>query len=172
MNTDDPHLKCHLKSQIILHICPHHHVVVLKLRCRRSCHNANKICTMIGTSVETIRVQSSPPEESPVVSPRVEDTSDFVRVSSAASSLPAQTARYRRHVNVTPTVPQETLVFSQKPSVVAWFQRCFRVSHLFGLPTPRKVDSSNMTHIPATSGVASNGSSVVGKIATTRMMCW
>ena len=41
MNTDDPHLKCHLKSQIILHICPHHHVVVLKLRCRRSCHNAN-----------------------------------------------------------------------------------------------------------------------------------
>ena len=28
----------------------------------------------------------------------------------AASSLPAQTARYRRHVSVTPTVPQETLV--------------------------------------------------------------
>ena len=47
MNTDDPHLKCHLKSQISLHICPHHHVVVLKLRCRRSCHNANKICTII-----------------------------------------------------------------------------------------------------------------------------
>ena len=42
MNTDDPHLKCHLMSQIILHICPHHHVVVLNLRCRRSCHNANK----------------------------------------------------------------------------------------------------------------------------------
>ena len=42
MNTDDPHLKCHLMSQIILHICPHHHVVVLKLRCRRSCHNANE----------------------------------------------------------------------------------------------------------------------------------
>ena len=47
MNTDNPHLKCHLKSQIILHICPHHHVVVLKLRCRRSCHNANKICAII-----------------------------------------------------------------------------------------------------------------------------
>ena len=31
------------------------------------------------------------------------------------------------------------VVFSQKPSVVAWFQRCFRVSHLFGLPAPRKV---------------------------------
>ena len=42
MNTDDPHLKCHLMSQIILHICPHHHVVVLNLRCRRSSHNANE----------------------------------------------------------------------------------------------------------------------------------
>ena len=65
------------------------------------------------------------------------------------------------------------VVFSQKPSVVAWFQRCFRVSHLFGLPAPRKVDSLNRTHIPAMSRVAANGSSVVGKIATTmRMMCW
>ena len=42
INTDDPHLKCHLMSQVILHICPHHHVVVLILRCRRSCHNANE----------------------------------------------------------------------------------------------------------------------------------
>ena len=65
------------------------------------------------------------------------------------------------------------VVLSQKPSVVAWFQRCFRVSHLFRLPAPRRVDSSNRTHIPAISGVAANGSSVVGKIATTtRMMCW
>ena len=65
------------------------------------------------------------------------------------------------------------VVFSQKPSVVAWFQSCFRVSHLFGLPAPRKVDSSNRTHIPAISGVEAKGSSVVGKIATTtRMMCW
>ena len=30
----------YLKS--FLHICPHHHVVVLNLRCRRSCHNANE----------------------------------------------------------------------------------------------------------------------------------
>ena len=65
------------------------------------------------------------------------------------------------------------VVFSQKPSVVAWFQRCFRVSHLFGMPAPRKVDSSNKTHIPAIFGVAANGSSVVGEIATTtRMICW
>ena len=42
MNTDDPHLKCHLMSQIILHIYPHHHVIMLKLRCRQSCHNANE----------------------------------------------------------------------------------------------------------------------------------
>ena len=56
-----------------------------------------------------------------------------------------------------------SVVFSQKPSDVAWFQRCFRVSYLFGLQAPRKVDSSNRTHIPAISGVAANGSSVVGK---------
>ena len=69
------------------------------------------------------------------------------------------------------------VVFSQKLSVVAWFQRCLCVPHLFGLPAPRKVDSSNRTHIPAISGVAANGSSVVGKIATTTRMivctcCW
>ena len=59
----------------------------------------------------------------------------------------------------------------QKPSVVAWFQRCFRVPHVF-LPSPREVDSTDRTHIPAISRVAANGSSVVGKSATTtRMMC-
>ena len=36
----------------------------------------------------------------------------------------------------------------QKPSAVTWFQRCFRVSHLFGAPSPRKVDSTNGVHIP------------------------
>ena len=65
------------------------------------------------------------------------------------------------------------VVLSQKPSVVAWFQRCLCVPHFLGLSAPRKVDSSNKTHIPAISGVATNGSSGVGKIATTtRMMCW
>ena len=58
MNTDDPHLKCHLMSQIILHICPHHHVVVLNLRCRRSCHNASKICAMIAVLGEVLLVFS------------------------------------------------------------------------------------------------------------------
>ena len=57
-------------------------------------------------------------------------------------------------------------------SQISTFQRCLCVSHLFGLPAPRKVDSSNRTHIPAISGVAANGSSVVGKSATTTgMMC-
>ena len=64
------------------------------------------------------------------------------------------------------------VVFSQKPSVVVRFQRCFRVSHLFGLPSPRKVDSTDKTHIRGISQVATNGSGVVGKIATTaRVMC-
>ena len=64
-------------------------------------------------------------------------------------------------------------VLPQKPSVVAWFQRCFCVPHLFGLTSSRKVDSANRTHIPTISGIAANGSGVVDKIAkTTRMMCW
>ena len=62
------------------------------------------------------------------------------------------------------------VVFSQKQSVVAWFQRCLCVLHLFGLPAPRKVDSSNKTHIPAISGVAANGSSVVGKAKLQRRL--
>ena len=49
-------------------------------------------------------------------------------------------------------------VLPQKPSVGAWFQRCFRVPHLFELPSSRKVDLLL---------------GVVDKIAkTTRMMCW
>ena len=43
---------------------------------------------------------------------------------------------------------------------------------MFGLPSPRKVDSTDRTHIPIISLVATNGSGVVRKIATTaRMMC-
>ena len=48
MSTDDPHWpKCHLKSQIILHSCLHHDVIVLKLRCRRSCHRASRTCAVM-----------------------------------------------------------------------------------------------------------------------------
>ena len=66
-------------------------------------------------------------------------------------------------MRVTPSAAGDVgVVFSKKPSVVAWFQRCLCVPHLFGLPAPRKVDSSSRTHIPAISGVAANGSSVVG----------
>ena len=127
-----------------------------------------------GTSVETISVQSSP-TESPVMSPRREAVNSCVRVSNAGPSPSAQTVKYRRHVNVTSTVPSRgpVAVFSQKPSVAAWIQRCFRVPHLFGLPSSRKVDSSNRTHIPAISGIAANGSGMVDKIAkTSSMMCW
>ena len=140
---------------------------------RRSLNNG-KTASTIGTSVETISVQSSPPE-SLVVSPRSDSTSDFCsclkrRFVSACTNSQISTPRECDSHSTTGDVG---VVFSQKPSVVAWFQRCFRVFHLFGLPAPRKVDSSNRTHIPAISGVAPNGSSVVGKIATTtRIMCW
>ena len=137
---------------------------------RKSLNNGTTTFTN-GTSAETISVQSSPPE-SPVMSPRSED---FVRVSNAASSPPAQTIQIStpRECDSHSAAGDVGVVFSQKPPVVAWFQRCSRVSHLFGLWAPRKVDSSNRTHIPAISGVAVNCSSVVGKIATTnRKMCW
>ena len=71
--------------------------------------NNGRTASTFGTSVETISVQSSPPE-SPVMSPRGEAATPSVRVSNAAPFPPAQTVRYRRHVNVTPIVPQETLV--------------------------------------------------------------
>ena len=55
------------------------------------------------------------------------------------------------------------VVLPQKPS---------RVLHVFGLPSPREVDPTDRTHFPGISRVATNGSGVVGKIATTaRMMC-
>ena len=78
------------------------------IRMRRSLNNG-KTASTSGTSVETSSVQSSPPE-SPVMSPRGEAATPSVRVSNAAQVPSAQTVRYRRHVNVTPTVPQETLV--------------------------------------------------------------
>ena len=52
------------------------------------------------------------------VSPSGEVAATSVRVSNAVPSPSAQTARYRRHVNVTPTVPQEALL------------SCFHRSHL------------------------------------------
>ena len=56
MNTDDPCLKCHLMSQVILHICLHHHVVVLNLRCRRSCHNANENLRNYGADQQRLQI--------------------------------------------------------------------------------------------------------------------
>ena len=60
----------------------------------------------------------------------------------------------------------------QQPLVVAWFQHCFCVSHMFGVPLPRKMDSTVRTYIPGISRAPTNVASVVGKIATTaKMMC-
>ena len=62
--------------------------------------------------------------------------------------------------------------FRSSHQLLRWFQRCFRVSHLFGVPSPRKMDSTNRTHIPRISRAPTIGTNVVGKIATTaNMMC-
>ena len=69
------------------------------IRMRRSLNNGRTASTS-GTSVETISVQSSPPE-SPVMAPRGDAATTSVRVSNAVPVPSAQTVRYRRHVNVT-----------------------------------------------------------------------
>ena len=46
------------------------------------------------------------------------------------------------------------------------------VSHMFGVTAPRKMDSTNRTHVPGISRAPADGRSVVGNIATTAtMMC-
>ena len=105
---------------------------------------------------------------------RGEAATSSVRVSNAVPVPPGTNSQ-------TPT-PRECgphsasrcpfVVLPQKPSIVAWFQHCLRVPHVFGLPSPRKVDSTDRTHNPGISRVATNVSGVVGNIATTaRMMC-
>ena len=61
------------------------------------------------------------------------------------------------------TSRERGVVLPQKPSVAAPCQRCFRVSHVFGLSSPRKVDSTDRTHIPGIFRVATNGSNVVAE---------
>ena len=125
-----------------------------------------------GRTVETISVQSSPPE-SLVTIPRGEPL--LLSVSrtpcwlSVSTNSEISTPRERDSHSAS---RDHGVVLPQKPSVVAWFKRCFRVSLVFGLPSPRKVDSTDRTHIPGISRVATNSSGVVGKIATTaRIMC-
>ena len=103
----------------------------------RRLQNKGRTASTIGTHVETISVQSSPPE-SPVVS-RGEAAATSVRVSIAVPSPSAQTARKQRHVSVTPSASRGLVVVPpKKPPDVAWFQRCFWVSLLFGVPSRRK----------------------------------
>ena len=61
---------------------------------------------------------------------------------------------------------------SQQPSAIAWLQRSFRASHLFGVPLSRKMDSTDQTSIPGISRAPTDVASVAVKIATTaKMMC-
>ena len=91
------------------------------------------------------------------------------RASSVNTNSEISTPR-ERDAHSAPRDPG--VVLPQKPSVVAWFKRCFRVPLVLGLPSPREVDSTDRTYFPGISRVATNGSGVVGKIATTaRMMC-
>ena len=123
-----------------------------------------------GTSVETISVQSSPPES----------TSDVSQKRSSHHFCPCL-LRHAGSVTTNSEISTPRACDSHSasrddgvvlPQVVAWFQSCFRVSHVFGLQPPRKVDSTDRTHIPEICRAATNGSGVVGKIATTaRMMC-
>ena len=78
------------------------------IRTRRSQSNGRTESTS-GTSVETISAQSSS-TEFPVMSLRCEAANPCVRVSDAGPSPSAQTRKYRRHVNVIPTMPQENLL--------------------------------------------------------------
>ena len=88
MNTDDPHLKCHLMSQVILHLCPHHHVVVLNLRCRRSCHNANENLRMVAELWHDGDKYRRSPEACCETYPVWQRWEDLARVPFQARELP------------------------------------------------------------------------------------
>ena len=75
----------------------------------RMLQNNGRTASTNDIHVETINVQSSPPEP-PVASSRSEAAATFVRVSDAVPSPSSQKARYRHHVNVTPTLPREALL--------------------------------------------------------------
>ena len=105
------------------------------------------------------------------MSPRGEAATTSVRVSNAVPVPPGQTARYRRHVNVTPTMPQDALLscFHRSHQLLPGSSA---VSHLLGVPSPPKMDSTSRTVIPGISRAPTKGTSVVGKNATTaKMMC-
>ena len=126
------------------------------IRMRRSLNNG-KTASMTGTSVETISVQSSPAR----ISRDFSQKRGYLRFCSCLK---------RRYVsactNSQISTPRECdshsaagdvgVVFSQKASVVAWFQRCFRVSHLFGLPaknTPKRTRLAQLSPYQASISV-------------------
>ena len=75
------------------------------IRMKRLQNNDGRMASTIRRHVETIILQSSP-TETPVVYPRGESATTSVRVSDAVPSPSRPTARCRRHVNVTPTMPR------------------------------------------------------------------
>ena len=105
---------------------------------------------------------------------------DCVAESSASTRRRSVTVSVRTHSQISPPCERDShsvtrspgVVPPKKSSVAAWFPRCFGVSHLFGVPSPRKKDSTNRTHIPRISRAPTDGTTVVGEIATAaRMMC-
>ena len=68
MNTDDPHLKCHLMSQIILHICLRLHVVVSKTplssivsqRKQKIAHGSGAVISRRQTSQQVLKLAAKP----------------------------------------------------------------------------------------------------------------
>ena len=147
--------------------------------------NNGRTASTTGTRVETsVSVQSSRPlqfpivsqnlpprSESPVLSSRGEASATFARVSRAIP-LPTPSGNSQ----ISPPCDRLSVsrglvsVPSKKSSVVSRFQRCLRVSHLFGVPSPRKVNSTNRTHIAGIFRAPTSGTCVVGKIATAARM--
>ena len=118
-----------------------------------------------GTHVETINAQPSP-TESPVVFLRGDAAATSVRVSNAV--------RYRRHVTVTPTVRQEALLSCLHSShqLLPASNTFPTYLHMFGVPSPRQMDSTDRTYLPGICRTPTDVASVVGKFATTaKMMC-
>ena len=136
-------------------------VILMSLLClwtirMRRLQNNGRTASTTGTNVETpVSVRSSPPlpfpvvsqnlprpSESPVLSLRGEASATFVRASDAVllPSPSGQTARHRRHVNVTPTVSQEALLSCLQRSHQLLPSPCIS---LFGVPSVNTQNGRN-----------------------------
>ena len=151
-------------------------IIMMSLLClrtirRRRLQNNGRTASTTGTQPEApVSVQSSPPEP-PVLPPRGEAAASFVPVSDAAPPPSGQTARYRRHVDGTFSVPH-VVVPPQKAISYCLLPTLSPCISPVWSSVITQMDSENRIHIPEISRAPTNGTSVVGKIATTaRMMC-